>query len=501
MKLLQILQKCLEDWKNISHLDFCLVNLDNTIYISTCDRALPSEEKLEEFKEDEVLCISNMNCRLYKVTESHQLQYVLIVWGNAEAASTIGELAVCQIESLLTAYMEKSDKNVFMQNLLLGSYSEVDAFNRAKKLHITTTVRRAVFLVETKQSKDENALATIRNIFAAKTRDFITAIDDSGIIILRELQPSEDYSDLDDIEFEFVDIDEGSARVNRIIYAVVLALSIVLDIIYIIGSFNNNPFERVAIFHNTDITAHRGASVDAPENTLASFSKAIEDMADVIELDVQMTKDGYIVVMHDTSAYRTTGVLKNITELTLREVKRLDAGYWYSEQYKGEKVPTLEEVLQLAKGKIKLNIEIKTADNSDEVAKKVVKLIQKYSMQDSCVITSFDYSALQAVRSYDEEIEVGYILSVAYGKFYEIDDVDFFSVNASFLTKRVVDAIHNSGKQVYAWTVNNDASIKNLTNKGVDNIITDKPVTAREVIYSRDTSETLINMIKYVFNQ
>ena len=309
------------------------------------------------------------------------------------------------------------------------------------------------------------------------------------------------YSDLDDIEFEFVDIDEGSARVNRIIYAVVLALSIVLDIIYIIGSFNNNPFERVAIFHNTDITAHRGASVDAPENTLASFSKAIEDMADVIELDVQMTKDGYIVVMHDTSAYRTTGVLKNITELTLREVKRLDAGYWYSEQYKGEKVPTLEEVLQLAKGKIKLNIEIKTADNSDEVAKKVVKLIQKYSMQDSCVITSFDYSALQAVRSYDEEIEVGYILSVAYGKFYEIDDVDFFSVNASFLTKRVVDAIHNSGKQVYAWTVNNDASIKNLTNKGVDNIITDKPVTAREVIYSRDTSETLINMIKYVFNQ
>ena len=287
------------------------------------------------------------------------------------------------------------------------------------------------------------------------------------------------YSDLDDIEFEFVDIDEGSARVNRIIYAVVLALSIVLDIIYIIGSFNNNPFERVAIFHNTDITAHRGASVDAPENTLASFSKAIEDMADVIELDVQMTKDGYIVVMHDTSAYRTTGVLKNITELTLREVKRLDAGYWYSEEYKGEKVPTLEEVLQLAKGKIK----------------------QKYSMQDSCVITSFDYSALQAVRSYDEEIEVGYILSVAYGKFYEIDDVDFFSVNASFLTKRVVDAIHNSGKQVYAWTVNNDASIKNLTNKGVDNIITDKPVTAREVIYSRDTSETLINMIKYVFNQ
>lgn len=162
------------------------------------------------------------------------------------------------------------------------------------------------------------------------------------------------YSDLDDIEFEFVDIDEGSARVNRIIYAVVLALSIVLDIIYIIGSFNNNPFERVAIFHNTDITAHRGASVDAPENTLASFSKAIEDMADVIELDVQMTKDGYIVVMHDTSAYRTTGVLKNITELTLREVKRLDAGIGIQRSTRARKFQHLKKYCSLPKERLNL---------------------------------------------------------------------------------------------------------------------------------------------------
>ena len=104
-------------------------------------------------------------------------------------------------------------------------------------------------------------------------------------------------------------------------------------------------------------------------------------------------------------------------------------------------------------------------------------------MEDECVITSFDYDALLAVKEVDENIQTGYILSVAYGKFYEDDRVDFFSVNASFLTKRVVDAIHNTGKQVYAWTV------------------TDVPVTAREVVYSRDTSETITNMIKYVFNR
>ena len=206
MKLLQILQKCLEDWKNISHLDFCLVHLDNTIYISTCDRALPSTEKLDEFKDEEALCISNMNCRLYKVMENHQLQYILIVWGNAEAASTIGELAVCQIESLLTAYTEKSDKNVFMQNLLLDRYSQVEAFNKAAKLHISPSVRRAVFLVETKQHKDESALATIRNIFSARTRDFITALDDSGIIVVRELQNTESYEELDGIACMLVDM-------------------------------------------------------------------------------------------------------------------------------------------------------------------------------------------------------------------------------------------------------------------------------------------------------
>lgn len=309
------------------------------------------------------------------------------------------------------------------------------------------------------------------------------------------------YVDKSVITFEFVDIDEGSARINRIAYSLVLSLSVVIDVLYIVFTFNSNPFERVAIFHDTQITAHRGASKEAPENTLAAFSRAIDDMADYIELDVQMTSDGYIVVMHDTSAYRTTGVVKNISDMTYEEVRSLDAGYWFSEKYKGEKVPSFEEVLNLAKGKVKLNVEIKSSSESETVAKKVVKLIQKYSMQDECVITSFDYDALIAVKNIDKDIQTGYILSVAYGKFYENDGVDFFSVNASFLTKRIVDAIHNTGKQVYAWTVNNDTSIKNLANKGIDNIITDVPVTAREVIYSRDTSETLINMIKYVFNK
>ena len=206
MKIQQILQKCLTDWKNISQIDFCLLDSDNHIFLSTCDKKLPAESKLEEFRQSSALCVSNTSCCLYKIMENHSISYILIVWGKAESTATIGELAVCQVQSLLAAYAEKSDKNTFMQNLLLGSYSDVDAFNRAKKLHIATSVQRAVFLVETKQTKDENALATIRNIFSARTRDFITAIDDTGIIIIRELPSTETYEDLESIAYMLVDM-------------------------------------------------------------------------------------------------------------------------------------------------------------------------------------------------------------------------------------------------------------------------------------------------------
>ena len=290
-------------------------------------------------------------------------------------------------------------------------------------------------------------------------------------------------------------------KVIAIIFSTIL---FTVNIFYMVKAFDNNPFNYVEMFSDTLTMAHRGSSYEAPENTMLAFENAVKATADYIELDVQMTSDGYIVVMHDASAYRTTGVAKNITDMTYEEVKKLDAGYWFSEKYRGERVPSFEEVLKLVKSSpvsIKLNVEIKSSADSSIAAGKVIELIKKYSMEQNCVITSFDYDALLAVKSMDEDIQTGYILSVAYGRFYENTNVDFFSVNASFLTKRTVDAIHNTGKQVYAWTANNDTSIKNLANKGIDNIITDEPVMAREVVYSRNTSETITNMIKYVFNK
>ena len=205
MSVQRTLQKYMDDWKRISHFDFCLLQEDNSILVTTCDRRLPAESKLEEFRNSTALCLSNATCCLYKITEKNE-QLLLIVWGSEDSVSTIGELAVCQIESILESYAEKNDKNAFMQKLLLGNYTDVEAFNRARKLHISSSARRAVFLVETRQSKDEHALATIKNIFSARTHEFITTIDTRGIIVVRELTSAETYDDLENIAHMLVDM-------------------------------------------------------------------------------------------------------------------------------------------------------------------------------------------------------------------------------------------------------------------------------------------------------
>lgn len=206
MSIQRNLQKCMEDWKQISGLDFCLLSEDNSVFVATGERRIPSAGKLEDFRNGDALCTANASCCLYKVMDRDELLYILIVWGSGESTSTIGELAVCQIRSLIEAYSEKNDKNAFMQKLLLGSYSEVEAFNRAKKLHISSSCQRAVFLVETRQAGDEHALTMIRNIFSARTHDFITSVDDRGIIIVRELVSTETYENLETTAHMLVDM-------------------------------------------------------------------------------------------------------------------------------------------------------------------------------------------------------------------------------------------------------------------------------------------------------
>ena len=134
--------------------------------------------------------------QFFKVFDEHQLEYVILAKGDSEDVYMVGKIASFQIQNLLVAYKERYDKDNFIKNLLLDNLLLVDIYNRAKKLHIDTNVRRVVFIIETKNEKDTNALETVRSLFSGKTKDFITAVDEKNIILVKELKGNEGYEDL-----------------------------------------------------------------------------------------------------------------------------------------------------------------------------------------------------------------------------------------------------------------------------------------------------------------
>ena len=180
----QVLQNTLEGLKEISRTEFCIIDTEGKVLATTFSDFSIQQGDIQAFVESQADSQLVKGFQYFKVCDDYQLEYILVAHGEDEDTYMVGKLAAFQIQSLIVAYKERFDKDSFIKNLLLDNLLLVDIYNRAKKLHIATSVQRAVFLVETKQTKDENALATIRNIFSARTRDFITAIDDTGIIIL-----------------------------------------------------------------------------------------------------------------------------------------------------------------------------------------------------------------------------------------------------------------------------------------------------------------------------
>ena len=280
---------------------------------------------------------------------------------------------------------------------------------------------------------------------------------------------------------------------------ILTVVTIAVNAYYVKNAVMGNPFSKLGIVKTPKITAHRGSSGYAPENTMTAFEYAVRDMADYIELDVKQTRDGVVIVLHDANLNRTTGVNKDIWTVDYDYVKTLDAGSWFDESFSDVTVPTLEEVLVHCKGKIKLNIEIKPTGYDKNLEQAVVELVEKYDMVGDVVITSMKYDVLKEVKRINPKIKTGYIMSAAYGKFYNMEYADFFSVNYSFVTRKIVDLIHNNGKSIHVWTVNGSADMEEMAKMGVDNIITDNPVKCREIVYSKYSNEKIMDILKYVF--
>lgn len=274
-----------------------------------------------------------------------------------------------------------------------------------------------------------------------------------------------------------------------------------LNLSYVYSVFTGKANFRLALFQNPTVMAHRGLSADAPENTLYAFSDAISVGADFIELDVQQTRDGVLVVMHDSNLKRTTGVNKDIWDVDYADIQNLDAGSWFDPAYANDRIPTLEETLQFVDKRAKLNIEIKpTKHGSDTLEQDVAELITRYQYTDACYVTSFSYGSLKKVKEANPEIRTGYLMSVAYGQFYSLKYADAFSLNKVFVTSQVVNAAHQQGKQIFAWTVNGMSEVRSLCNLHVDSIITDDPVMVQNVISRDSTGETLRSVLDYFIN-
>lgn len=274
-----------------------------------------------------------------------------------------------------------------------------------------------------------------------------------------------------------------------------------LNLSYVYSAFTGKANFRLALFQNPTVMAHRGLSADAPENTLYAFSDAISVGADFIELDVQQTRDGVLVVMHDSNLKRTTGVNKDIWDVDYADIQNLDAGSWFDPAYANARIPTLEETLQFVDKRARLNIEIKpTKHGSDTLEQDVAELITQYQYTDACYVTSFSYSSLKKVKEVNPEIRTGYLMSVAYGQFYSLKYADAFSLNKVFVTSQVVNAAHQQGKQIFAWTVNSMSEVRSLCNLHVDSIITDDPVMVQNVISRDSTGETLRSVLDYFIN-
>lgn len=279
------------------------------------------------------------------------------------------------------------------------------------------------------------------------------------------------------------------------------------EVFSIMNEHSNVIGDSTGVFAQSDkinktlVTAHRGSSREAPENTLAALKVAISHKADFAELDAQETKDGRVVITHNSNFKRTARVNKNLWEMNFDEVRTLDVGRRFSSKFKGEKVPTLEEYIDEAKGKIKLNIEIKLHGHNKNLVKSVVKIIEDKDFVDSCVVTSVDYNSLLQVKRLNPKIKIGYIAYVALGDISKLN-VDFYSVEETNITSDFLKTAHGLGRQVHAWTINKEEDMDKMIDLGVDNIITDNDTLAIETIQSKlDDENEIDNFITKLFNK
>ena len=202
----QVLQSTLEGLKGISRVDLCVMDTEGILLASTFDEADHFRDSVLSFVGSPADSQVISGYQFFKVLDEAQLEYILIVSGSSDDAYMVGKMAAFQIQTLLVAYKERFDKDNFIKNLLLDNLLLVDIYNRAKKLHINAEARRVVMILEVSHEKENSCLETVRSLFGPKSGDFITAVDEKSIIVVKELAENEGYPEMDILSNSILDV-------------------------------------------------------------------------------------------------------------------------------------------------------------------------------------------------------------------------------------------------------------------------------------------------------
>lgn len=332
----QILQNTIEGLKAITRIDLCVMDTEGKVMASTYANPEEYEASVRAFVESPADSQDVQGCQFFKIYDEYRLEYVLLVAGGNDSSYTIGKMAAFQIQSLLVAYKERFDKDNFVKNLLLDNLLLVDIYNRAKKLHIDTDARRVIFIIEVAQEKDSNTLERIRALFGGKNKDFITAVDEKNVIIVKDVPENYGYAEMEKAACEM----QGALRADGIEHTYIAYGTIVNDIKEVSKSYKEAKLALDVgkiFFNEKDVIAYNTLGIgrliyqlplplckmfireifegkspdDFDEETLTTINKFFENSLNVSETSRQL------YIHRNTLVYRLDKIQKS-TGLDLR---------------------------------------------------------------------------------------------------------------------------------------------------------------------------------------
>src|SRR5690554_204338 len=270
---------------------------------------------------------------------------------------------------------------------------------------------------------------------------------------------------------------QASRKLRRawVLEAVVVAL-ILVQSFQIVMSMNQTQ--------EVTITAHRGSAFAAPENSLSAIHQAIDDGADYIEIDVQLTRDGVPVLWHDSDMQRIFGRPERINEVAYDDIKDLDAGSWFDARFADERVTTLAQAIDAVRGRAGLFVDLKPNRNTTRLVTTVVELLQQKNAVQGTVIAASDWPALEQAKQLEPELKTALLAQFVVGPLWQ-DHYDILGLRFNRASPGAVARTHNAGNELHVWTVNNAASMSRFIDMGVDNIITDRPDVLADLLEQR----------------